>query len=155
MVPDPHGPIPRGKDGRDLVGTKPLMYGETDNWNVAETVDAFGRGQPQVTFSVFESVRDGITRQAICGGKMIRFAIVNSVDAASASRNPQCVVPIQSQAINMQFTSVEFRRDERFPGSIYQVVQTKATAGIEHTHPHRSIGSEGEVRDTGQSCFWF
>ena len=60
MVPDPDGPVPRGKYGPDVVSTKPFMYRETDNRNVAETVDALGGGQPEVTFSVFESVLDGI-----------------------------------------------------------------------------------------------
>ena len=72
------------------------MYRETDNWNVAETIDTPGRGQPQVTFSVFQKALDGIAREAIRAGKMIHVAIVNPVDAGFVSRNPQCVMPIQT-----------------------------------------------------------
>src|ERR1700723_668332 len=117
MVPNPDGPVMRGKYGLDPVVSKPLMYRETRNRNVAETVDTLGRDQPQVTFSVFEKVLDGIARKAIRCSKMIHVAIVDPVDAVSFSSNPQCAMPVQPQADRMQPTAIECRRDECFPGT--------------------------------------
>jgi hypothetical protein len=76
------------------------MYRESDNWDVAETIDTPNGGQPQVTFSVFEKTLDGIAREAIRARKTINVAIVNPVDAGFVSANPQCVVPIQMHAVN-------------------------------------------------------
>src|ERR1700677_103562 len=153
MVPDPDGPVTRRKYGLDLVCGKPLMHREIDDRSAAQTVDAFGRGQPQVTFSVLESVLDGIARQAIRGGKTIHVAIVDPVDAFSVSRDPQCVMPVQPQAVNTQPTAVECRRDECFPGPIYQLFQAQPMAWIPDAHPHRSIRSESEVRYARQPWF--
>jgi hypothetical protein len=100
------------------------MYRETENWNVAETIDTSGRGQPQVPFAVFESVLDGITRQAIRGSKTIHLAIVNPVDAVCISRNPQCVMPVELQAVNTPSPAIECRSDECFPGTVYELFQT-------------------------------
>src|SRR5271157_662767 len=141
MVPDPDGPVTSGEYGPDVVCTEPLMYRETDNWNAAETIDTLGRGQPQVTFFVFEKALDRIAGEAIRAGKMIHVAIVNPVDAGFVSRNPQCVTPVQPQAANPQLTAVECRHGECFPGTIYPLFQPQPAARPGNPDPRRSIRS--------------
>jgi hypothetical protein len=60
MISDPDGPVPSRNYGIDHVTSKPLAHRKVDNWNVAETVDTLGRGQPQITFSVLKETFHGV-----------------------------------------------------------------------------------------------
>src|SRR5215469_6964801 len=145
MVPDPDGPVMSSEYRLDFLCSKPLTYRETNNWNVAETIDTLGRGHPQVTFPVFEKSPAGIARQAVCTRKPIQVAIVKPIDPGVISRNPQCVVAIQMHAVNPQRAAVECRRDQCSPGTVHPLLQAQSVARPGDPHPHRSIRSEGHV----------
>jgi hypothetical protein len=98
----------------------------------------------------YERQFGGIARKAIRCSKMIHVAIVDPVDAGSLSRNPQCVMPVQPQADNMQPTAVECRRDQGFPCTVYPLLQTEPATRIRDSRPDGSIRSGSESSYTSK-----
>ncbi len=104
---DPDAPIPGGHDRSDVASTQALLRRQRRHLDIAEPVQAGGRGDPQAPLPVLEDVVHRVARQPVGTGEPLRPPLCDPHQPVPQRTDPQAAPAIGEHRLSFQ---LEVRR---------------------------------------------
>jgi hypothetical protein len=148
LVADPNRSILRREHRVDQVRGEPLASGKRNYAVVAETVQAFRSGHPEIAFAILEKIVYVAARQAVLAAEMIEPPGVQSIDSGVGRPNPQRAFAVDEKYHGVRMGST--RQHSLF----YEVIgnSVQAEAFRRKCHPDGPVAGNGYTVDPLESA---